>query len=445
MSSIKQDALIFGAGVVFEKFIQSGDAKPYEIVALLDNNKTGKFLDYSVIKPDEAFLQDTEYDLVILTLWDKPEVIEAVSQQLISFGVPADKIKVYSYDRHILCELSEHQKMLDEIHADSILYAYYDLNRSSETYDVTSFLATADCYREQQGLSHLHMVIVARDNQWQAQAYCLEEHERLWRAENIVKQACALIPACKGMTYCTSREQAQWYLDSSKHKFPLDYRLDNPPPITVHKDFYYWLDQGVDPRRFQSTPKASHYIQQWVDNQLPTGKKAFVTVTLRESTLQPKRNSDLPEWDKFFEWLSERHPQLSVVIIRDTECVFEASPFTASNVFYFPTASFHMDLRMALYEMAHVNMGCSNGPKQLCHLSKTASYITCKMIVEDYQGSSSARFIDRKITIGDDFRFAAENQMIDWHSDSAECLINSFVRFESIRPITESANLASTE
>ena len=96
MSSIKQDALVFGAGVVFEKFIQSGDAKPYDIVALLDNNKTGEFLDYPVIKPDAKLLQDTEYDLVILTLWDKPEVIEAVSQQLIAFGVPAEKIKVYS-------------------------------------------------------------------------------------------------------------------------------------------------------------------------------------------------------------------------------------------------------------------------------------------------------------------------------------------------------------
>ncbi len=436
MSSIKQDALVFGAGIVFEKFIQSGDASPYEISMLLDNNKSGEFLGFPVSQPSAEVLAKAEFDLVILTLWDKPEVIEAVSQQLIFLGISADKIKVYSYDRHILCDLSEHHKMLEQINADSILYAYYDLNRSSETYDVTSFLATADCYREQQGLTHLHMVIVARDNQWQAQAYCLEEQERLWRAENIIKQACSLIPACKGMTYCTSREQAQMYLNSTTTLFPPDYRLDNPPPITVHKDFYYWLDQGVDPRRFQSTPKASHYIQQFVDNQLPADKKQFITVTLRESTLQPKRNSDLPEWDKFFVWLSQQHPQLSVVIIRDTERVFEAEPFTANNVFYFPTASFHMDLRMALYEMAYVNMGCSNGPKQLCHLSKTASYITTKMIVEDYQGSSSARFVDRNIVIGEDFRFADENQLIDWNPDSEECLINSLVKFESIRPLS---------
>lgn len=443
MSSIKQDALVFGAGVVFEKFIQSGDAKPYDIVAVLDNNKSGDFLGFDVQKPSDDFLRDTEFDLVILTLWDKPEVIEAVSSQLISMGVDAAKIKVYSYDRHVMCGLSEHKNMLEDIQADKILYAYYDLNRSSETYDVTSFLATADCYREQQGLTHLHMVIVARDNQWQAQAYCLDEEERLWRAENIVKQACALIPACKGMTYCTSRDQAQMYLDNTSQVFPPDYRLDNPPPITVHKDFYYWLDQGFDPRRFHSTPKASHYIQQWVDHQLPDGKKQFVTVTLRESTLQPKRNSVIAEWDGFFQWLSQQHPQLSVVIIRDTERVFKKALFTASNVFYMPTASFHMDLRMALYEMAYVNMGCSNGPKQLCHLSKTASYITTKMIVEDYQGSSSERFIDRNITIGEDFRFADDNQMIDWNPDSKDCLIKSFLRFEAVRPLLSTPVLSA--
>lgn len=435
MGSIKQDALVFGAGVVFEKFIQSGDAKPFELVALLDNNKTGDFLGFDVEKPTQALIQNGHYDVIILTLWDKPEVIEAVSSQLIAMGASPEKIKVYSYDRHIFCDLSEHKKMLDEVDDSRILYAYYDLNRSSETYDVTSFLATADCYREQQGLQLLHMVIVARDTQWEAQAYCLEEHERLWRAENIVKQACALIPACKGMTYCTSRSQAQMYLDNQSHRFPLDYRLDNPPPITVHKDFYYWLDQGIDPRRFHSTPKASHYVQQWVEHQLPENKQAFITVTLRESTLQPKRNSDIAQWDEFFKWLLDTHPSLSVVVIRDTECVFEEAPFSASNVYYFPVASFHMDLRMALYEGAYVNMGCSNGPKQLCHLSKTASYITTKMIVDDYQGSSRERFIDRKIEIDKDFRFADENQLIDWNPDSRECLIQSFIRFESIRPV----------
>lgn len=441
MSSIKEDAIVFGAGVVFEKFIQSGDARPYDIVALLDNHKTEDFLHFQVQKPSLELLASLEYDLVILTLWDKPEVIEAVSSQLIELGIPANKIKVYSYDRHVLCELSEHQKMLQAINVNSILYAYYDLNRSSETYDVTSFLASADCYREQQGLAYLHMVIVARDEHWQAQAYCLEEQERLWRAENIVKQACSLIPACKGMTYCTTRVQAQQYLQHQTHHFPPGYQLDNPPPITVHTDFYYWLDQGIDPRRFQSTPKASYYIKQWVSGQLPQAQQQFITVTLRESTLQPKRNSDTGCWDAFFQWLAEAFPQLSVVIIRDTECVFKPHPFTAPNVVFFPVASFHMDLRMALYELAYLNMGCSNGPKQLCHLSKTASYITTKMIVEDYQGSSRARFEERNIVVGENFRFAESHQLIDWNPDTTDNLIASFLRFESIRPVMNTSKV----
>lgn len=431
MGSIKEDAVVFGAGVVFEKFITSGDAKPYDIVALLDNHKTGAMLDFAVQKPSQQLLAALEYDIIILTLWDKPEVIDSVSQQLISLGATAEKIKVYSYDRHAMCSLSEHKNLVNDIPQDAILYAYYDLNRSSETYDVTSFLASADCYREQQGLDFLHMVIVARDQQWQAQAYCLEEQERQWRAENIVKQACALIPACKGMTYCTSRQQAQHYLHNHTHHFPADYQLDNPPPITVHTDFYYWLDQGIDPRRFCSTPKASHYIQQWVENQLPAGKQQFITVTLRESTLQPKRNSDIASWDGFFDWLAQHFPQLTVVVIRDTERVFDAHRFTSDNVIFFPLASFHMDLRLALYEAAYVNMGCSNGPKQLCHLSKTAAYITTKMIVEDYQGSSRARFEERHIEVDADFRFAESHQLIDWNPDTKDNLIASFLRFEA--------------
>ena len=233
MGSIKPEVIVFGAGMVFEKFIQSGDAKPYDIVALFDNHKTDAFLGFPVTKPTDKRLASLEYDFVILTLWDKPEVIEAVSSQLIALGVDAEKIKVYSYDRHILCDLNAHQIMLSHVPPEQILYAYFDLNRTSETYDVTSFLACAD-YREQHGFRHLHVVIVA-GIKLASPSLLPEEHERLWRAENIVKQACALIPACKGMTYCTSREQAQQYLDKHPQRFPPDYHLGNPPPITVHR------------------------------------------------------------------------------------------------------------------------------------------------------------------------------------------------------------------
>lgn len=427
--------LVFGAGVVFEKFIQSGDAKDYDIVTVFDNHKSGEFLGFPVRKPER--LADDSYDLIVLALWDKPEVVEAVTTQLTGLGYDTARIRVYSYDRHVLCELSNSRDAYSEVEDAQILYAYYDLNSNSETYDITSFLAIADCYREQQGLLHLHPVIVARDASWSAQAYCLEQQERMWRAENIVKQACDLVPSVRGMTYCSTREQAGDYLTRHTNRFPANYHLDCPPPISVHRDFYYWLDLGFDPRRFKASIKARHYIQLWIDNTLPLPARRYLCVTLRESTLQPKRNSDVAEWNRFFLWLQAHHPDLSVVVIRDTEEVFSVSPFSAQNVFIFSPASFHMHLRMALYEMAYLNMGCSNGPKQLCHLSQSISYITNKMIVEDYQGSSSARFLDRNIEIGKNFRFADDNQIIDWRTDSYENLVDSFVRFESKFPIVQ--------
>lgn len=427
-------ALVFGAGVVFEYFVRSNDIASFDIVSVVDNNKAGtRVLDYDVLLPEEGLAK--EFDIVILTLWDKPEVINAVSTQLIGMGVSEGKIKVYSYDRHILCDLSMPAPSVTKKVFDSVLYAFYDLNRNSETYDITSFLVTADCYRQEHNLQAVHIVIVARDEEWQAQAYCLENAERQWRAENIVRQACTLLPSCHGSTFCSVREQASMYLDGENAIFPPDYRLNNPPPITVHKDFYYWFEKGFDPRQLKAPAKAIHYAKQFVDNKLVSSKEPFITVTLRESTLQPKRNSDLPQWNSFFKWLNERYPMLNIVVIRDTEQVFSAPPFDAVNISYCSEAAFHMGIRMALYELAYVNMGCSNGPKQLCHLSKTASFITTKMIVEDYQGSSSARFIERQIEIGKDFKFSAENQMIDWNDDTRENLIASFERFTSVRPL----------
>lgn len=423
-----QKILAFGAGMVFEKFIDSGDAEAYQLMAVMDNVKQGESRRVPIVKPER--LVEYEFDQVVLTLWDEPKVIQSAIQQLKVIGVNSESIKIYSYDRHLLCDVSD-----THIHVSrdaETLYAFYDLNSNSETYDITSFLAIADCYREQKQLSSLHLVVVARDEEWKAQAFCLDNEERQWRAQNIIYQATSLLPSCSGMTVCSSRQDAQIYLEQHNHCFPEGYTLDNPPPISVHTDFYYWLEQGIDPRRFKANAKAKHYVSQWLKNYLPQSSKEFICVTLRESSLQPKRNSDLQSWDEFFHWLLQSAPELSVVVIRDTEETFSNNqPFTASNVFEMPSASFHMSLRMALYELAYLNMGCSNGPVQLCHLSQTSAYITCKMIVDDYYGSSRKMFEKRDIEIGKDFRFAGKLQMIDWRSDDINSLISSFNRFRS--------------
>lgn len=436
----KPKIVVFGGGIIGQRFLTSGDANPYDVVAVLDNNKTGEFAGCPVVPP--AQWQQFEFDYLVLALWDKPGVIDAVTQQLLELGVPPEKLRAYSYDRHIICPLEDKQAAVRDVATDAILYAYYDFNGNSETYDITSFLVSADCYRQQQGYQYLHLVLVARDEQWHAQAFYLENQERLWRAENIVRQACNLLPSIIGVTQCATREQAKPYLAQYPSKFPQDYDLDEPQPIFTHKDFYYWLDQGFDPRRLKASDKAKGYVQQWQQANLPQDKQAFLAVTLRETGHQSKRNSNLLAWHTFFAWLAQHCPNLSVVIIRDTEQVMAGDPFGASefgaalsNVYQFPLAAFHMELRMALYEQAFLNMGVSNGPKQLCHLSQTCAYITMNMLVEGYHGTQVANFEERCIEVGKSFRFAAPNQQIVWQDDSAENLIAMFQQFLQVQPL----------
>jgi hypothetical protein len=86
------------------------------------------------------------------------------------------------------------------------------------------------------------------------------------------------------------------------------------------------------------------------------GNDAVVSITLREAKYQPHRNSNLPEWLKFADWLKERGEQ--VVFVRDTDKAEEE----LEGYDTLPEASLDLDVRMALYQQAKMNYFVSNGP-----------------------------------------------------------------------------------
>jgi hypothetical protein len=99
------------------------------------------------------------------------------------------------------------------------------------------------------------------------------------------------------------------------------------------------------------------------------GSRMPVTITLRESTTTPHRNSNVEEWIKFAKWLEERGER--VLFVRDTEKADE--PIEGFHTM--PSASRNLFHRAALYECAKANLFVSNGPSGLGTISQKPSLV----------------------------------------------------------------------
>jgi len=88
-----------------------------------------------------------------------------------------------------------------------------------------------------------------------------------------------------------------------------------------------------------------------------------VTITLREAESFPHRNSNVPEWIRFGEWLKSRGE--TVLYVRDTAKVEES---LGEGLECCPPASVNLFSRVALYQCAKCNLFVSNGPAVLALL-----------------------------------------------------------------------------
>ena len=102
----------------------------------------------------------------------------------------------------------------------------------------------------------------------------------------------------------------------------------------------------------------------WIDSHA-NGLKPIV-ITIRHSSSHSWRNSNESEWKRFIDWLDK--DRFFPIVIKDTETIFD----NAGSIFdVYPTfdiGTLNLQLRLAMYECAYLNMMLSSGPGTLCFL-----------------------------------------------------------------------------
>ncbi len=145
-----------------------------------------------------------------------------------------------------------------------------------------------------------------------------------------------------------------------------------------------------------------------------------VTITLREATHYPHRNSNMAAWLKFAQWLTRRGEQ--VVFVRDTE----KADVPIEGYRTVPDASRDLVIRQALYESAKMNLFVSNGPLALAEFSDYPWLAFMKPEQDGHQYAPATPTFWRRafgIEVGSQFPWSHVNQRIVWQGDDYENLV----------------------
>jgi len=315
--------------------------------------------------------------------------------------------------------------------ADRTLFAFYDLKVGPITFDCLWFLAGADVQRRRLGLDAVHVVIVPGPHEGvrrERDDYesVVDPESRAERIDNILMQACQLLPSCSGITHAGSREQAAFLRSVvARHVFPIDYE----PALPVYPSSRFCLDaarQGARPiATLRASPERLRNVERWLAAR-GVADRRLVTVTLRGYKYMPARNSTVEAWAAFARDLEPR--RYCPVFIPDTDETIEGLPSVLDGFLVMPEAAWSVRLRMALYQRAFLNLGVNTGPMGLCWLNETTRYATLKMAVAGVPQTTPESFRSLGFDIGQSLPFATPLQELIWEDDTRDAIERAFAR-----------------
>jgi hypothetical protein len=148
-----------------------------------------------------------------------------------------------------------------------------------------------------------------------------------------------------------------------------------------------------------------------------------IVITLREADHSPHRNSNLPEWLKFAEWLKQQGE--TIIFVRDTAKAQEKLTGWTTC----PSASENLLVRAALYECAKCNCFVSNGPHILATIGNRP-WLLFNEIQDEVRYFGNTGLGWEKFTgikAGGQFPWSRTNQRIIWARDTFEVMRDAWL------------------
>jgi len=336
----------------------------------------------------------------------------------------------------------------NEAWSDDALQFFYDLAASPVTFDFASYLAAAEVERRQRKLGSINVVFVLGPKggvrrELPDYEAAIDVSTRLARLRNILVPMLAFLPSVKSYAVCGSREQTEAIIATDSNKiYPSDYRVYLPRQ-PAKKEIFEHARAGLSIwPMLRATEAGKRFVADFLAREAK-GRKAVV-ITLRNYDYSPERNSRNADWIAFANSLD---PSVFVpIFVHDTETSLRDPPGDFGQHVVCHAASWCLEIRMALYEAAWLNMALMHGPMELCWYNAEARYVLF-MTVGTSAINTEGSLISNGHRLGIDLEFAKPYQRIVWKRDHLPALMDAFAAMEEVlssRPAGGDKNLASS-
>jgi Flp pilus assembly protein TadD len=307
---------------------------------------------------------------------------------------------------------------------DTTLYAFYDFQLSPVSFDFATFLLLARLEAAKHHCKELHIVLVPGPMDGfrhdDAGYDLVSKHQRL---HNIVMPLCAMTDLPVAVSLCTQRsEAARIFAGADGPVFPGGYSVQQPAASFLISGVTAAHSAGDAIPSLRATNFARRNAADWLDHHC-RGKRA-VTITLREATYAPERNSNRAAWIAFARSLDT--DRYEPIFIRDSEVAVAPPSDALEGLLTCPIASFDLHFRHALYELSYLNLTVPNGPAVLCWLNSRIRFVMFNMITEGSSAANVAYHASMGLAIGGQAPFATPFQRLVWEPDTLEVIEREF-------------------
>ena len=276
--------------------------------------------------------------------------------------------------------------VVDTNSANKTLCAVYDLGLFPTSFDLAPFLLLAQGEALEHGYEHIRLLLV--DGEHHGVRFEGDEYEglyppamRFWKVGHILQTLPRLCPLVERTVSIIPRAELHLYEDL----YPRLTVADNYNEIYLRA--WGQLHRYREDIGFRSSSAAHHYLQKWLAREMPSGDKRIVCMTLRESRWSTGRNTSVGVLAAAAKRLREEG--YWPVVVPDTEKAFDRRGGEWSGISFCAPAAFDLELRMALYERAHLNLFTNSGPALLAIGSQSCRYIYLDIAHEDTSEAAS--------------------------------------------------------
>jgi hypothetical protein len=302
-----------------------------------------------------------------------------------------------------------------------VLPVFYDLADCPLTFDAAVLMTAAESYARREGLGEVVLYIVPADTEdgfrWiSPKDKKLPVERKRLRLEAIVCTLAALFPGFSRVQILKSRDEAARIREGFGRDavFPLNWSAERKS-TAYHMDILFRLSKaGIDVQNIR-VPKIA---LDWAARKKKAGRKLAV-ITLRQSDMQPARNSNLAEWQKVRQYLEGKGYR--VVTVPDTEALLSGNhgPWDGELS---QGASVDIIKRAALYETADLNLMVCGGFAVLASLNPRVPFLLCNMICDEHK-TTKREWLERLgFEIGRDPPWFQPHQRILWTPDTFDNL-----------------------